>query len=206
VESLEFWEQKPATLGGMILNDDSEILDKAERADILDQLPRLDGVNILELGSGIGRYTSHFAEKSNHVTTVDFIDKFVEQNQETNARFNNISFLCSDVLELDFEAGSFDFIFMNWLMMYLDDQQIALLRDRLRGWLRTNGMIFFRESCFVGASGQAYESDEITRYRSDVHYMQLFENWFELRHRGNVKVYEQRYNNPHQYYWLYQRT
>ena len=72
-------------------------------------------------------------------------------------------------------------------------------------------MVFFRESCFVGASDHAYESDEIksdeiTRYRSDVQYMQLFEDGFTLRHRGNVKVYEQRFGNPHQHYWLYQRA
>lgn len=209
--SLEFWEQKPPTVFGMILNDDSEGLEQVERADILSQLPPLEGTNILELGSGIGRYTSHFAQVSNHVTAVDFIEKFVDQNRQANSLFNNISYHCSDVMALDFEPSSFDFIFMNWLLMYLDDEEIAILRDKVRGWLRSEGMVFFRESCFVGSSDHAYESDEIksdeiTRYRSDVQYMQLFEDGFTLRHRGNVKVYEQRFGNPHQHYWLYQRA
>ena len=204
--SLEFWKQKPATVFGMVLSDDSESLDQAERVDILSQLPPLEGTDILELGSGIGRYTSHFAQVSSHVTAVDFIKKFVDENRQVNSQFNNISYHCSDVMKLDFEPGSFDFIFMNWLLMYLDEEEIAILRDKVRGWLRAEGMVFFRESCFVGASGRAYKSDEITRYRSDVQYMELFEDGFTLRHRGNVKVYEQRFGNPHQHYWLYQRA
>ena len=204
--SLEFWGQKPATILGMVLNEDSVGLDQAERADILAQLPPLEGTKILELGSGIGRYTSHFAQESSQVTAVDFIDKFVDQNRQVNSQFNNISYHCSDVMALDFEPGSFDFIFMNWLLMYLDDENIALLRDKVRGWLRAGGMVFYRESCFVGASGRACESDEITRYRSDVQYTKLFDDGFTLRHRGKVKVYEQRFGNPHQHYWLYQRA
>ncbi len=58
--SLEFRQEKPATVGGMVLVDDCDILDWAERADILAQLPPLEGMYILELEAGIGRYTSHF--------------------------------------------------------------------------------------------------------------------------------------------------
>ena len=41
--SLEFWQGKPNTVGGMVLIDDCEILDREERADILAQLPPLEG-------------------------------------------------------------------------------------------------------------------------------------------------------------------
>ena len=77
---MEFWGGKPATVDGMLLFNESDSLDKAERADILAQLPPLEGMEILELGAGIGRYTSHFAQAANHVTAVDFIEKFVERN------------------------------------------------------------------------------------------------------------------------------
>ena len=203
---MEFWKQKPATVAGMVLNDDIESLDQADRSDILAQLPPLGGTKILELGSGIGRYTFHFAQVSSHVTAVDFIETFVNRNRQANSQFNNISYHCSDVMALDFKPDSFDFIFMNWLLMYLDDEKIVHLRDRTHKWLRAEGMVFFRESCFVGASGYAYGLDEITRYRSDLQYMKLYEDGFTLRHRGNVKVYEQRFGNPHQQYWLYQRA
>jgi phosphoethanolamine N-methyltransferase len=203
--SLEFWQEKPATVDGMVLVDDCDILDRAERADILAQLPPLEGMDILELGAGIGRYTSHFVRVARHVMVVDFVEKFIEENRRTTAHFNNAVYCCVDVMDLEFEDGSFDFVFINWLLMYLDDQQIALLRDRIHRWTRAGGKVFFRESCFVGSTGTAPPKDDPTRYRSDEEYTRLFENGFSLLHRGNVRIYEERFNNPHQHYWLFQR-
>ena len=203
--SLEFWQEKPATVGGMVLVDDCDILDRAERADILAQLPPLEGMDILELGAGIGRYTSHFVQVARHVIVVDFVEKFIEENRRATAHFNNASYCCADVMDLEFEDGSFDFVFINWLLMYLDDQQITLLRDRIHRWTRVRGRVFFRESCFVGSIGTAPSKDNPTRYRSDGEYTRLFEKDFSLLHRGNVRIYEERFNNPHQHYWLFQR-
>ncbi|MFC1944480.1 methyltransferase domain-containing protein [Chloroflexota bacterium] len=203
--SLELWQGKSATVGGMLLVDDCDILDQAERANILAQLPPLDGMDILELGAGIGRYTSHFVQAARHVIAVDFVEKFLEENRRATAHFNNALYYCADVMDMEFEDGSFDFVFINWLLMYLDDSQIILLRDRIHRWARVGGKIFFRESCFVGSSGTAFPKDSPTRYRSDEEYMRLFESDFSLLHRGNVKIYEEPFNNPHQYFWLYQR-
>jgi phosphoethanolamine N-methyltransferase len=203
--SMEFWGGKPATIAGMILWDESDTLGQAERADIIAQLPSLEGMEILELAAGIGRYTSHFAHVASHVTAVDFVEKFLDQNRKATAQFNNISYYCADVMDLEFEPESFDFIFMNWLLMYLDDQQMVLLRDRIRLWIRVGGTVFFRESCFAGASGGPSSKDNPARYRPDSQYTRLFEDDFRLLHRGNVKVYEQRFNNPYQCYWLFQR-
>lgn len=203
--TLTFWQEEPATVDGMLLIDDCDTLNRVERADILAQLPPLEGMDILELGAGIGRYTSHFVQAARHVIAVDFVEKFIEENRRATAHFNNASYCCADVMELEFEDGSFDFVFINWLLMYLDDQQITLLRDRIHQWTRTGGKVFFRESCFVGCEGTAPLKDNPTRYRSDEEYMRLFENGFSLLHQGNVKIYEERFNNPHQHYWLFQR-
>ncbi len=150
---MNFWGGKPATVAGMLLRDDSDNLSQVEKTDILAQLPSLDGMNILELGAGIGRYTSHFARIASHVTAVDFVEKFLDQNRKTTAQFSNISYYCANVMDLAFEPESFDFVFMNWLLMYLDDRQMILLRDRIRLWTGVGGIVFFRESCFTGASG-----------------------------------------------------
>ena len=203
--SLEFWHGQSTTVGGMVLIDDCVTLDREERADILAQLPPLEGLDILELGAGIGRYTSHFVQEARHVTVVDFIEKFIEENRRTTDRFNNASYCCADVMDLEFEDGSFDFVFVNWLFMYLDNRQIALLSDSIRRWTRAEGKVFFRESCFVGSTGTAPSKDNPTRYRSDEEYTSLFENNFSLIHSGNVKIYEELFNNPHQYYWLFEK-
>ena len=157
--SMEYWGGKPATIAGMTLQDESDNLGQLERADILAQLPPLDGLKILELGAGIGRYTSHFASAASHVTAVDFMERFLDQNRKATAQFNNISYYCADVMDLEFEPESFDFIFMNWLLMYLDDQQMTLLRDRIHLWTRVGGSVFLRESCFVGSTGGQASED-----------------------------------------------
>ena len=42
---------------------------------------------------------------------------------------------------------SFDFIFSNWLLMYLSDEELNTFTEKLLGWLRPGGFLFFRESC-----------------------------------------------------------
>ena len=200
----DFWANKPSTVGGMTLLSDAD-LDEAERADILSQLPSLSQMDVLELGAGIGRYTSHFIHMARHVTVVDFVEKFVEENRRTTSHCNNTSYYCADVMGLEFDDRSFDFIFINWLFMYLDDVQVEQLRGRIHRWLRDNGQVFLRESCFGGSTGTPPAPDNPTRYRSDTYYTRLFETHFVLQHRGNVKVYEERYHNPHQHYWLFQK-
>lgn len=201
----DFWESKSSTVGGMMLLSDADTLDEAEKADILSQLPSLSQADVLELGAGIGRYTSHFIHMAHHVTVVDFVEKFVEENRRTTSHCNNTSYHCANVMDLEFHDSSFDFIFINWLFMYLDDTQAEELRDCIHRWLREKGKVFFRESCFVGSTGTPPPPDNPTRYRSDTYYTRLFETHFVLQHRGNIKVYEERYHNPHQHYWLFQK-
>ena len=131
-ERVGFWQALPATIATMLLQQkESDTLSEAEMVEILNQLPSLNSMEVLELGAGIGRYTSHFAQVSSHVTAVDFTENFLDQNRKATAQFNNISYYCTDVMNLEFEPEFFDFVFMNWLLMYLDDQQIVLLRDRI---------------------------------------------------------------------------
>lgn len=42
---------------------------------------------------------------------------------------------------------SFDFIFSNWLLMYLSDEELKSIVEKMLSWLRPGGFLFFRESC-----------------------------------------------------------
>ena len=204
--SVDFWRGKPATIATMLLQqEESDTLSEAEVVEILNQLPTINGIEVLEFGAGIGRYTFHFAQVASHVTAVDFTKNFLDQNQKATARFNNITYYCTDVMDLEFERESFDFVFMNWLLMYLDDQSVVLLRDRIRQWLKVGGTLFFRESCLWEGSTLGSLKNNPARYRPDIQYTRLFEDDFRLLHQGNIKVYEQRFNRPNQCYWLFRR-
>ena len=43
---------------------------------------------------------------------------------------------------------SYDLVFSNWLLMYLEDAELKNLFSKLLRWLRPNGYLFFRESCY----------------------------------------------------------
>ena len=204
--SEDFWQEKPATTAGMLLQDDVSDLGQAERAEILGQLPRLGGKEVLELGAGIGRYTSHFVREAKHVTAVDFVERFLEQNREATAQFNNVTHHCANVLDLEFEPESFDFVFWNWLLMYLSDSEMALLREKIRMWTRVGGAVFLRESCFPNALGKHTANDNPATYRPHDQYTRLFDGDFRLLRKGNVKAYEQLFNRGNQHYWLYLRS
>ncbi|MDE2859982.1 MAG: methyltransferase domain-containing protein [Chloroflexota bacterium] len=202
----DFWQEKPATVGGMLLQDDVPGLGQAERDEILAQLPPLEGKDILELGAGIGRYTSHFVTVARHVTAVDFVERFLVENRQTTAAFDNVTYHCANVLDMEFEAGSFDFVFWNWLLMYLGDSDITVLRDMVRSWMRVGGVLFFRESCFPGNAGVPPSPDNPATYRPADLYTSLFGSEFKLLRKDNVKAYEQLLNRSNQNYWLFQRT
>lgn len=205
--ALEFWQGKPATIASMLLQEKETVtLSQTEVVEILNQLPSLNGMEVLELGAGIGRYTSHFAQVARHVTAVDFVENFLDQNRKALAHLKNITYYCTDIMDLEFEAESFDFVFMNWLLMYLDDQQIVLLHNKIRQCLKGGGTLFFRESCLWDGLTQGSLKNNPARYRPEIQYTRLFDDGFRLLYRGNVKVYEQRFNDTSQCYWLFRRV
>ena len=198
----DFWKEKPATVGGMLLQDDVPGLGEAERAEILAQLPELDGKNILELGAGIGRYTSHFVTVAEHVTAVDFVERFLDENRQATAQFQNVTYHCANVMDMELGIEAFDLVFWNWLLMYLSDSDILSLRDRVRSWMRVGGVLFFRESCFLGTPANP---NNPATYRPAELYTRLFEGEFRLIRKGYVKAYEQLLGRSNQCFWLLER-
>ncbi|GMN46226.1 hypothetical protein TIFTF001_015402 [Ficus carica] len=64
-------------------------------------------------------------EKAGQVLALDFIETFINKNEEINGHHKNVKFLCTDVMSpgLHISEGSLDLIFSNWLLMYLSDKE-----------------------------------------------------------------------------------
>ncbi|KAL4235114.1 hypothetical protein ACF0H5_006752 [Mactra antiquata] len=139
----------------MILDDNAAEIAKYEQPEIMSFLPPFVDMNIVELGAGIGRFTGLFAEKADRVLAVDFMESYVEQNKFNNSNFTNIDYKCADVTTLQLTDNSYDLVFTNWLLMYLDDQEVHALIQKTMSWLREDGYLFVRESCFK-PSGNLY--------------------------------------------------
>uniref|UniRef100_A0A674CB94 phosphoethanolamine N-methyltransferase n=1 Tax=Salmo trutta TaxID=8032 RepID=A0A674CB94_SALTR len=217
----EFWKEhsRQATVEEMMLDSHAQELTQHELPEILSLLPSLSGQRVLELGAGIGRFTSHLLTQASHVTAVDFMESFVEKNRQDNSHHGNASFLQADVTKLDFPKNSYDIIFSNWLLMYLSDVELRSLTEKMLGWLRPGGYLFFRESC-NHQSGDCKRTFNPTHYRSSANYSHLMTTtlWeesegaekqvfgFDIVLNKIVQTYIKMKNNQNQVCWLLEKV
>ncbi len=201
---LSFWDKLKPTLESMILKPDADVMDRLEKKELLTYLPSVKGKDVLELGAGIGRYTSHFALKANHVTTSDIVPKFIEKSKEHNAAFSNISYIAEDAMKLEFSKEKFDFIFINWLFMFLEDDEVEHLTNKFLDWLKPDGIIFFRESCNVPERRRT--DHYYANYRNFHFYTRTFSKKFTLLKHDNIKNSEIHFSDPFQCFWLFQKA
>lgn len=199
------------TVGTMLLNESHEAaaIEVEDRREVLTLPPPLAGLSMLEIGAGIGRFTRHFTALAAAVVAVDLVPGFIAENRRRNGRRPGDSFLCADIATLDFMPASFDFVFSNWLLMYLDDALAADLIIRARRWLRPGGHLFLRESCLRPSIGAAIARPAKhrgiiarTRYRAPEAYEALIEPGFEIVREGFIGTYLRHYDNANQRYWL----
>uniref|UniRef100_A0A8C4EW58 phosphoethanolamine N-methyltransferase n=1 Tax=Dicentrarchus labrax TaxID=13489 RepID=A0A8C4EW58_DICLA len=215
----EFWKEhsKAATVEEMMLDSRAKELTQQELPEILSMLPSLKGCRVLELGAGIGRFTSHLLTMAGHVTAVDFMESFVEKNRQDNGHHSNATFIQADVTKLDLPQNSTDFIFSNWLMMYLSNEELNTFIEKMLGWLRPGGFLFFRESC-NHRSGDSKRDFNPTCYRTDAQYSHLVSSvqveepegaetfGFDIVLKKKVKAYIEMKNNPNQICWLLEKV
>lgn len=62
------------------------------------------------------------------MTAIDFIEEYIKKNEKLNgSKYSNIDFRCGDATQIQFNAGEFDVVFSNWLLMYLTDEEVQTL-------------------------------------------------------------------------------
>ena len=208
-----YWveEHGAPTLENMMLDSNAAVMDVLERPEILAELPSLSGKEVLELGSGIGRFSSSLADKASSVIAVDFVEASCKINRESNSHFSNLQVVCEDALKLSFPPNSFDIVFSNWLLMYLSDDEVQTLANNCLNWLKPGGRIFFRESCFH-RSGNAPRTWNPTVYRDPRSYFKFFNSArgsdgsrFQLCKTSCVHAYVRMKNNPNQVWWIWEK-
>ncbi|XP_019711272.1 phosphoethanolamine N-methyltransferase 1 isoform X2 [Elaeis guineensis] len=209
---------KDLNVEAMMLDSRASDLDKEERPEVLSLLPPYKGKSILELGAGIGRFTGELAKEAGHVLALDFIEDVIKKNESVNGHFKNISFMCADVTSPDLmiEAESVDLIFSNWLLMYLSDNEVEKLAERMVKWSKVGGYIFFRESCFH-QSGDSKRKTNPTHYREPRFYTKAFKEYQTYGGVGNsfelslvtfkcIRAYVRNKKNQNQICWLWQKV
>lgn len=205
----QFWEQYDPTPKSMMLcSAANDVLAAEDRLQVLKTCPDLKGKRVLELGAGIGRFTTELAKVAKSVTAVDFIEAYTAQNKETNGHNPHVSFLTADVTELEIPPNSFDVIFSNWLLMYLCDEEVEKLTVKMLAWLNQDGYLFVRESCYR-PSGDIKRETNPTYYRSPLEYFRILQHSifedskkhefsFLCEKALSIEAYIRHYGNPFQ--------
>ncbi|KAI1727707.1 methyltransferase domain-containing protein [Ditylenchus destructor] len=216
-----FWNgfSSKADNSSMMLNKDADQLEALDRENILASLPDYTGMDVLDIGAGIGRFTTIFAQRARHVISSDFIDEFIKKNRQLNSHFKNISYQVGDAIGLQLAHSSLDMIFSNWLMMYMSDDEVLQFLSNALQWLRPGGFIHLRESCSESSTGKATASlhdsknTNPTRYRFSSSYIQLLQairytdsdgqQWrLNVEWSCSVPTYVKYFNNWRQVHWL----
>lgn len=172
-----------------MLDSKASEIDQLERPEVFSALGSVEGKKVLELGAGIGRFTGGLARMAHSVVAVDFMEPSIRENERINAHLGNVKFQVGDVTELQFEPGSFDVVFSNWLLMYLSDSEVEKLAAVTLSWLRPGGVVFFRESCFR-QSGDKTRKSNPTHYRNPREYFRVFDSTEHINSAGRCEHFE----------------
>ncbi|PCJ81370.1 MAG: methyltransferase type 12 [Flavobacteriales bacterium] len=102
---------------------------------LFDELLKLglkDNSNVLELGCGIGVSTSMIAAYANNGTIIgiDISPKSIEAAKE-KVKFDNVSFIAADILEIEHTSKHFDFITLFDVLEHVPLDSHELLFERL---------------------------------------------------------------------------
>lgn len=186
-----YWKEHSgeATVEAMMLDSHAAEIDKLERPEVLKLLGSVEGLRLVELGAGIGRFTGPLAAAAKSVVALDFMENLIEQNRASNGKYGNIDFRCGDAMELSLPAGSCDVAFSNWLLMYLGDAEVQQLARNMLSWVVEGGVVFFRESCFR-QSGDKARKNNPTHYRNPREYFKIFDSVQEVLPDGRVAHFE----------------
>lgn len=163
----------------------------AERV-IVQQLIRTAKVDatgaVLDLGSGVGYWAEYFASQFKQVVAVEASAPLYESMVRRCSSYSNFTAIHDDVLSFEPE-GRFSLIFLGGLLMYLNENDVVALLQKLKSWLTPEGIILCRETT-VRAGTLTREGDYQAVYRSVPIYLSLF-------HRCGLSVAQTYLNVPY---------
>ena len=100
---------------------------------------------VLDLGSGIGFWTEHFAQHFARVVAVEASTPLYEALVQRCAEYSNVEVVQGDVVSFEPE-DSVELVFLGGLLMYLNENDAVSLLRKLVGSLAPCGVIVCRET------------------------------------------------------------
>jgi SAM-dependent methyltransferase len=128
---------------------------------------------VLDLGSGVGCWAEYFALKFKKVVAVEASTPLYESMVQRCSSYDNFTPVKDNVLSFK-PVGRFSLIFLGGLLMYLNENDVIALLQKLKSFLAPEGVILCRETT-VRNGTVTREGDYQAIYRSVPTYLSLFD-------------------------------
>eukprot|EP00002_Diphylleia_rotans_P027352 TRINITY_DN5480_c0_g1_i1.p1 TRINITY_DN5480_c0_g1~~TRINITY_DN5480_c0_g1_i1.p1 ORF type:complete len:274 (-),score=63.90 TRINITY_DN5480_c0_g1_i1:242-1063(-) len=179
----DYWKERPATVDGMLggyghisqedIRGSSRFLESFTKSD---SSRRVQLGTAIDCGAGVGRTTKNFLAK--YFQKVDLVEQsaeFLAKAKEwigADPRVEN--YFCSGLQDFTPIPGRYNVIWIQWVLLYLTDDDLIAFMKRCKIGLAHGGLIFVKENVSKDSS-YTLDKEDNSITRSDPHYRDLFQ-------------------------------
>lgn len=142
------------------------VYEKPERQDDIAELGAmvggtLAGRRVLELATGTGFWTQHYADDATTVTATDINDSTLAVARRRRAWPDNVCFLRADAFDLARIDGNFDAVFAGFLWSHVPLDRLDGLLDEIVERVEPGAVVLFADNNYVhGSNHSVVRTDE----------------------------------------------
>eukprot|EP00929_Paragymnodinium_shiwhaense_P029392 TRINITY_DN16850_c0_g1_i1.p1 TRINITY_DN16850_c0_g1~~TRINITY_DN16850_c0_g1_i1.p1 ORF type:complete len:257 (+),score=54.65 TRINITY_DN16850_c0_g1_i1:85-855(+) len=192
-KATEYWDGQGNDLNGIMggypETHDADIRESGRFLDLLGAQASAPGrQRAMDAGAGIGRVSKGvLAGRFAELDLIEPSERLLETAKKdlTAAGRKNDTFVASSLQDFQPEAGRYDVIWLQWVLLYLPDDDLLRFLERCRQALRPNGIVCMKENVVIDGNWVVDREDN-SIMRTDEQYRDIFkragfELWHELR-------------------------
>lgn len=183
---------------------DKDNLEKRQKEEIEVISKKIDfnGKKLLEIGCGLGRWAEFFEDKCSEYVGIDYSENLIELAKKyfnyPNCYFENLSATEIDECNLPVK-GKFDIIFITGVLIYLNDDDIKIMIEKINKLTHSNSIIYIRETISVLDTrltlkdfySEELEVDYNAIYRTERELYEFFEKFDNVNSIENSDIYKE---------------
>jgi len=137
---------------------------------------------VLDLGAGLGYWSTYFAKRCRSVVAVDYSQKMIEKSKKNamDAGIQNIDYIVDDVVRYK-SNEIFNLIFISGVLIYIDDRKIHPLLNNINNYSEQGTYLLLRDGTgrtkphsIIGKHSEQLNAEYNAYYRTRRNYIEIF--------------------------------